>query len=97
MIVDFDATEGDRIDLSRLLGTDDDDCDDDGAPLAGDLTALLQTIITDEGAGLPFGLGGAVLDFSLADPSFGLGSGAVVVAGVTAEDLEANLWQVFIL
>jgi len=97
VIVDFDATEGDRIDLSRLLGTDDDDCDDDGAPLIGDLTALLQTIITDEGAGLPFGLGGAVLDFSLADPSYGLGSGAVVVAGVTAEDLEANLWQVFIL
>jgi len=99
VIVDYTLADGDKIDLSRLLGDDDsDDCDDDddSAPSA-ELTALLETIIVESGSGLPFGVDGAVLDFSLADASYGLGSGVVLVAGVTAAELEANLWQVFII
>lgn len=104
-ILDFSLADGDKIDLSRLFDHDDDhddeddDCDDDSDDLSAEMIALLKTIIT-EGEETPeafLGLDGVVIDFSLADASYGLGSGFVVVAGATEAELEANLWQVFIV
>lgn len=108
-IVDFSLADGDKIDLSRLLDHDDDedgdddhdddDCDDESGELSAEMIALLETIIVnDEAAPETFGgLTGTIIDFSLADASYGMGSGVVAVVGVTAEELEANLWQVFIV
>ena len=109
-IVDFSLADGDKIDLSRLLDHDDDedgdddhdddDCDDDESEeLSAEMIALLETIIVNDAEipGTFGGLTGTIIDFSLADPSYGMGSGLVAVVGVTAEELEANLWQVFIV
>jgi hypothetical protein len=100
-ILDFSLADGDKIDLSRLFDhdddhDDDDDCDDDSDDLSAEMIALLETIIVDSIGDESSG-GSALIDFSLADASYGLGSGSVLVVGTTEAELEANLWQVFIV
>ncbi len=104
-IVDFSLADGDKIDLSRLFDHDDDhddddcddDSDDDSDDLSAEMIALLETIIVDGIGDETIASGSAVIDFSLADASYGLGSGVVAVIGATEAELEANLWQVFIV